>query len=472
MALKCGFTRSGSAPRVRGTDRESGRRVARARFSPACAGNGRYDRSETKGCAVQPRVCGERATWATYSGPSGGSAPRVRGTGRHGPAGLGRGRFSPACAGNGHAESSRAMAKAVQPRVCGERGLRSDRCGHANGSAPRVRGTVPAVAVAAFVNRFSPACAGNGRGKLTGQQRVAVQPRVCGERGSPAAIRAAVSGSAPRVRGTVNQLEFGTRAGRFSPACAGNGSRGSGDATAATVQPRVCGERLHFVNDRPADGGSAPRVRGTVLRPGASAELRRFSPACAGNGRTGPARHPPSTVQPRVCGERELQEHAKWGEDGSAPRVRGTDLKGTGERGMGRFSPACAGNGSNPALTTISSPVQPRVCGERLESAAWISCGPGSAPRVRGTVRYRLRQRPRGRFSPACAGNGRSSMLWSSLRPVQPRVCGERSSSLSLRSRHCGSAPRVRGTGARSRSAAWCCWFSPACAGNGRAFWL
>ena len=57
------------------------------------------------------------------------------------------------------------VCQPVQPRVCGERVLRTPASGSIRGSAPRVRGTVDATTGVGNGVRFSPACAGNGTGR-------------------------------------------------------------------------------------------------------------------------------------------------------------------------------------------------------------------------------------------------------------------------------------------------------------------
>ena len=52
-----------------------------------------------------------------------------------------------------------------------------------------------------------------------------------------------------------------------------------------TVQPRGCGERRRQLVGCTLGVGSAPRVRGTRVRPGDLRPGRRFSPAGAGNAR-------------------------------------------------------------------------------------------------------------------------------------------------------------------------------------------
>ena len=275
------------------------------------------------------------------------------------------------------------------------------------GSAPRVRGTARAARRHEHRDRFSPACAGNG--KIWG------------------IARGVTGGSAPRVRGTARLLDLGGLGRRFSPACAGNGSASTATRTRRTVQPRVCGERSCPGGRRGRWAGSAPRVRGTVRRALAGRPVRRFSPACAGNGSTGRSKPLRGPVQPRVCGERLYGSQADKATPGSAPRVRGTgDARGTGSR---------------------RSSVQPRVCGERHRYVWRSATTTGSAPRVRGTAAGQDDGPLHVRFSPACAGNG---ARWPSPRrtpAVQPRVCGERIEAGTVRQNAGGSAPRVRGTG-------------------------
>ena len=335
----------GSAPRVRGTGRSLGRRLRAARFSPACAGNGSPRGRRPRWWSVQPRVCGERALRQVPRARVRGSAPRVRGTDPALPRRRPLERFSPACAGNGGQCAKRRSHAAVQPRVCGERGVESLLPHPPGGSAPRVRGTGACRAIRPRRGRFSPACAGNGSISTTPTGILPVQPRVCGERDQEARRLIRRHGSAPRVRGTALDGLLSEDGHRFSPACAGNGSPCRGPRRSTAVQPRVCGERDQANASAHPAAGSAPRVRGTEHHPSALLDGARFSPACAGNGRPKSRWDGRSTVQPRVCGERPRQASGKPRRPGSAPRVRGTADSATQARLWPRFSPACAGNG-------------------------------------------------------------------------------------------------------------------------------
>ena len=189
--------------------------------------------------------------------------------------------------------------------MCGERGTNLSGPRSPTGSAPRVRGTGDRREVHARRGRFSPACAGNGGTRFFYWPIRSVQPRVCGERSVTGSLSSSSSGSAPRVRGTESAHRPDCRLARFSPACAGNGSPRTPLLRSTAVQPRVCGERRTARSDHPAWGGSAPRVRGTVSERRSRIVTDRFSPACAGNGAHLPSLIAVSTVQPRVCGERD-----------------------------------------------------------------------------------------------------------------------------------------------------------------------
>ncbi len=188
----------------------------------------------------------------------------------------------------------------------------------------------------------------------------------------------------------------------------------------------MCGERSPKLIAIYQRVGSSPRVRGTPSLRSVPRSIRRFIPACAGNafGQSTPL--PGIAVHPRVCGERALSFATSACSTGSSPRVRGTPLWANHNDSVGRFIPACAGNAPANCLARPSSPVHPRVCGERSDDAFGNRNSLGSSPRVRGTRQGSLDNRQRCRFIPACAGNASRSCLTSFLST--------------------GSSPRVRGT--------------------------
>ena len=357
----------GSSPRVRGTRHAVGVGGVPNRFIPACAGNANWNARSSCIPSVHPRVCGERLSGTEIADVRTGSSPRVRGTPQPPFLGEDQRRFIPACAGNAN------DATADEIRY--------------DGSSPRVRGTPRSEPLTSHFRRFIPACAGN----------------AC----ASAACDSARRGSSPRVRGTLGELAFQALALRFIPACAGNAP----DAGASLV----------------AGHGSSPRVRGTRAARTRGRTHRRFIPACAGNATSPATTRRSATVHPRVCGERSRHEDDAVRDGGSSPRVRGTLAHGRHSGRGTRFIPACAGNARPAAAGSWSSAVHPRVCGERRPVRRLDDVGLGSSPRVRGTLPARLDDGESGRFIPACAGNAFMSCATPAHAPVHPRVCGERS---------------------------------------------
>ena len=198
-----------------------------------------------------------------------------------------------------------------------------------------------------------------------------------------------------------------------------------------------------------------------------------------------------SPVHPRVCGERVTSNSDIATKNGSSPRLRGTRIGAERGEPRRRFIPAFAGNAKLLSCPPASSPVHPRVCGERYWSSPWMVGRGGSSPRLRGTpatvlyarLRYAVHprvcgERDRGfssaalvmRFIPAFAGNARASAPRICTTPVHPRVCGERTLHADELAICGGSSPRLRGTLRDRLSQRHQVRFIPAFAGNAECF--
>ena len=171
----------GSSPRVRGTDRTRSPQHLLRRFIPACAGNSRLCAFSSITSTVHPRVCGEQSYSPPSIARDDGSSPRVRGTVKYGHPVRFEFRFIPACAGNRQGFVGSRDEDAVHPRVCGEQCKLPGLARRTGGSSPRVRGTGFQVPGASLSSRFIPACAGNRHTGLLSTVVTTVHPRVCGE---------------------------------------------------------------------------------------------------------------------------------------------------------------------------------------------------------------------------------------------------------------------------------------------------
>ncbi len=151
-----------------------------------------------------------------------------------------------------------------------------------------------------------------------------------------------------------------------------------------------------------------------------------------------------------MCGERPLFGLIRGNLAGSSPRVRGTPTAGRIRGRLQRFIPACAGNAKPKRSSQGVRPVHPRVCGERWAGRVGAGLFGGSSPRVRGTPPKSSTPSGMRRFIPACAGNAQMG--------------------IKAGNRIYGSSPRVRGTRADRGSTARLRRFIPACAGNASSF--
>ena len=172
---------------------------------------------------VHPRIRGERLAATLLLLRAYGSSPHTRGT-PGGAAGRRPGRrFIPAYAGNAAATPRPRPARAVHPRIRGERKT-GDLCRkNPDGSSPHTRGTPRGARADGRPGRFIPAYAGNAAG---GRTRLKIS-----------------HGSSPHTRGTRANGLHQLKHQRFIPAYAGNAGRTPPGVGRGAVHPRIRGER-------------------------------------------------------------------------------------------------------------------------------------------------------------------------------------------------------------------------------------
>ena len=275
---------SGSSPLARGTGGGTRARGGGSRFIPACAGNGSCIRSFCASWAVHPRLRGERNRDLLLPEIPLGSSPLARGTVRCPRPVFRRRRFIPACAGNGSLYRRFPPGVSVHPRLRGERYDSQAGTRKATGSSPLARGTAATPDQTQAPERFIPACAGNGCPWRTGPPLPPVHPRLRGERATSSWRTRLARGSSPLARGTVAGRREGSSMTRFIPACAGNGPFHGRRTSRLAVHPRLRGERRSWDSWIWRASGSSPLARGTGDHPQELRLCRRFIPACAGNG--------------------------------------------------------------------------------------------------------------------------------------------------------------------------------------------
>ena len=192
--------------------------------------------------------------------------------------------------------------------------------------------------------------------------------------------------------------------------------------------------------------GSSPHARGTLSGALEKLVLLRFIPAYAGNASAPGFRGRPSSVHPRIRGERASTRLMAHTVPGSSPHTRGTLRVPCCRRWHIRFIPAYAGNAHFCTCWHIACPVYPRIRGERRAEVVAVLDADGSSPHARGTRGRHRRCRLPGRFIPACAGNASAGGRPAGLVSVHPRMRGERSNRVASAPVKGGSSPHARGT--------------------------
>ena len=248
------------------------------------------------------------------------------------------------------------------------------------------------------------------------------------------------------MRGTPAPYLAEFLASRIIPAHAGNTRPSSFFTRCSSDHPRACGEHDGCHPKLGIEDGSSPRMRGTQVREGLQDAVIRIIPAHAGNT---PRRCTPAaagTDHPRACGEHTIRIGTTSKRCGSSPRMRGTLPDALGPEFAGRIIPAHAGNTLSVSTTTAPISDHPRACGEHKHVCDGIFVGNGSSPRMRGTPRLHRPSEVRYRIIPAHAGNTHYSSFHRVMVTDHPRACGEHTTSDLTEEYKDGSSPRMRGT--------------------------
>ncbi len=218
----------GSSPRLRGTRSVGRSQLITGRFIPAPAGNTSPAMHQSPALQVHPRACGEHSPFPRPFFDRVGSSPRLRGTPPFDARERSFRRFIPAPAGNTSSSYVTTEKYTVHPRACGEHVGQQLLRAIAGGSSPRLRGTQPLLVRILSLMRFIPAPAGNTVFFSVVWRYQAVHPRACGEHYVAHADSEGANGSSPRLRGTLTGGGSYSDIYRFIPAPAGNTCRRSG----------------------------------------------------------------------------------------------------------------------------------------------------------------------------------------------------------------------------------------------------
>ena len=185
-----------------------------------------------------------------------------------------------------------------------------------------MRGTPSLVARVRVLIRIIPAHAGNSKTYRQSSRRSTDHPRACGELTARDYESLFADGSSPRMRGTLGCSTQSPRTRRIIPAHAGNSLSRPEPESTRSDHPRACGELIASALISGLTFGSSPRMRGTPQTIAPSHEQIRIIPAHAGNSRPVKVHRRTMTDHPRACGELGAIYWARLNRVGSSPRMR------------------------------------------------------------------------------------------------------------------------------------------------------
>ncbi len=131
--------------------------------------------------------------------------------------------------------------------------------------------------------RFIPTDVGNAQETAKAVQAIAVHPHGCGERVHQDDDARVITGSSPRMWGTLFMTFLELCKKRFIPTDVGNAVKDVCTVLEITVHPHGCGERLHHIHHARLRFGSSPRMWGTHMLDVATGDYWRFIPTDVGN---------------------------------------------------------------------------------------------------------------------------------------------------------------------------------------------
>ena len=332
------------------------------------------------------------------------------------------------------------------PRACGAHVPASGFCARRAGSSPRMRGSLKVVARRVLRPGIIPAHAGLTSRSPTRRQDSRDHPRACGAHSATRALAAAVSGSSPRMRGSLAGFHRSRMYTGIIPAHAGLTSRHQVVCPAHWDHPRACGAHTSTLFGRAYMPGSSPRMRGSHPDHHAGAWHLGIIPAHAGLTNHGTGIHEQPRDHPRACGAHTPFLALRLETQGSSPRMRGSPLPVPEISDHAGIIPAHAGLTAVVNLYRMPYWDHPRACGAHGKPNFAVFATSGSSPRMRGSLAAVNADLGKAGIIPAHAGLTPPCSCPAARSGDHPRACGAHVNAFPAGSRQRGSSPRMRGS--------------------------
>ena len=272
------------------------------------------------------------------------------------------------------------------PRACGAHTASTTTRPIITGSSPRMRGSLHIITRFVVIVGIIPAHAGLTVFFMGGGGQKRDHPRACGAHLHLHDLHLLIEGSSPRMRGSLIPLSYRLDLTGIIPAHAGLTCHPRRRHLSTRDHPRACGAHCSRCTACTMNRGSSPRMRGSLICIVGMCRIIGIIPAHAGLTSIHRQKENAERDHPRACGAHHLNAERSGNQQGSSPRMRGSP-RGAGEAaGAASIIPAHAG------LTNMQEPPaggfwdHPRACGAHW--LAVLDAGPetGSSPRMRGSL--------------------------------------------------------------------------------------
>ena len=273
-------------------------------------------------------------------------------------------RITPAHAGKTLAANSSSFVSSDHPRACGENSRLPLRYRQKSGSPPRMRGKLQQVDLMCLLLRITPAHAGKTHVVKKVSLHHSDHPRACGENQQTRLRVADSGGSPPRMRGKLQLVPNLRQAVRITPAHAGKTLAANSSSFVSSDHPRACGENSRLPLRYRQKSGSPPRMRGKLQQVDLMCLLLRITPAHAGKTHVVKKVSLHHSDHPRACGENQQTRLRVADSGGSPPRMRGKQGRSSCAGGTPRITPAHAGKTGLEFPVRAGKTDHPRACGE------------------------------------------------------------------------------------------------------------
>ena len=186
------------------------------------------------------------------------------------------------------------------------------------------------------------------------------------------------------MRGKVATLAKSMGGGGITPAYAGKRYSEHRFRQFDRDHPRLCGEKCGSITTFRRKQGSPPPMRGKALEVKDTDGNIRITPAYAGKRAVPLLAFCRFWDHPRLCGEKPPFWICRIRRLGSPPPMRGKVHFIFLFLRFHWITPAYAGKRGYPALRTFAAWDHPRLCGEKSTSLSGLLCCMGSPPPMRG----------------------------------------------------------------------------------------